>query len=260
VSAWEHTNPLIGNWWRHQAKGKCVLSLPLWLYCDDTSGNQSKKWNEHNSFLFTLAGLPGSETSKEYNIHFICTSNLAPPLEMLDGVVQQIEYIFFSLCHEVVANYSSSFYRNAHKEGIVAWDCEYKEYVLIFPTVLALLGDNPMQSEMACHIGLQGKAFCRACMVKRPNLVPVNQPQDSESNSRPTTLTVPTTSTHPSRIDSEDEAGSTGHPHNSDVSDVYFTLPLVVRSDSASPVDIHRTLVICTGLRWMSGDCPVIVR
>jgi len=43
-------------------------------------------------------------------------------------------------------------------------------------------------------------------------------------------------------------------------SDVYFTLPLVVRSDSASPVDIHRTLVICTGLRWMSGDCLVIVR
>ena len=55
-----------------------------------------KKWNEHNSFLFTLAGLPGSETSKEYNIHFICTSNLAPPLEMLDGVVTQIEYFFFS--------------------------------------------------------------------------------------------------------------------------------------------------------------------
>ena len=95
MSPWEHTDPLIGNRWRRQAKGKRVLTLPLWLYCDDTSSNQSKKWNEHNSFLFMLAGLPGSETSKEYNIHFICTSNLAPPLEMLDGVVQQIEYIFF---------------------------------------------------------------------------------------------------------------------------------------------------------------------
>jgi hypothetical protein len=32
--------------------------------------------------------------------------------------------------------------------------------------ILALLGDNPMQSEFACHIGLGSKFFCRACWVK----------------------------------------------------------------------------------------------
>lgn len=32
--------------------------------------------------------------------------------------------------------------------------------------VLALLGDNPMQSEFACHIGMRGKFFCRSCWVK----------------------------------------------------------------------------------------------
>jgi hypothetical protein len=31
---------------------------------------------------------------------------------------------------------------------------------------VALLGDNPMQSEFACHIGLMGKFFCRMCWVK----------------------------------------------------------------------------------------------
>ena len=70
--------------------------FPIWMYCDDTSGNLSKKWNEHNSFLFTAAGLPRTEAQKEFNIHFLSTSNIAPPLEMLDGIVEQLEPVFQS--------------------------------------------------------------------------------------------------------------------------------------------------------------------
>ncbi|KAF8187836.1 hypothetical protein K438DRAFT_1907474 [Mycena galopus ATCC 62051] len=132
--------------WRAKAEGHRVLVFPLWVYCDDTSGNVSKKWNEHNSFLMTPAGLPREEAQKEYNIHFLCTSNLARPLEMLDGIVDQLE--------------------QAQEDGIWAWDLKEEEPVLIIPEVLALLGDNPMQSEFTCHIGLRGKLFCRACWVK----------------------------------------------------------------------------------------------
>ena len=82
---------MLGNPWRDRAQGKRVLSLPMWLYCDDTSGNVSKKWNEHNSYLFTLAGLSREQVSKEYNVHYLCTSNLAPPVEMMEGVVEQIK-------------------------------------------------------------------------------------------------------------------------------------------------------------------------
>jgi hypothetical protein len=96
LSCWRHTNPVLGNHWRVLAKGHRTLALPLWLYCDDTSGNMSKKWNEHNSFLFTLAGLPRDHCAKEYNVHFLCTSNLAPPLEMMDSVVSQIECVNIS--------------------------------------------------------------------------------------------------------------------------------------------------------------------
>lgn len=137
--------------------------MPLWMYCDDTSGNVSKKWNEHNSFLFTLAGLTREETAKEYIVHFLCTSNLVPPLEMLDGVLDQIEYVFIFTKDNFIDHICD---RRAQKTGVWTWDCELNEPILIFPTVLALLGDNPMHSEFASHIGLRGKYFCRTCWVK----------------------------------------------------------------------------------------------
>ncbi|KAJ3859265.1 hypothetical protein EV359DRAFT_75674 [Lentinula novae-zelandiae] len=140
---WTKTNPLVGNQWIEKSNGKQVSAFPLWLHCDDTSGNLSKKWNKHNSFLFTPAGLPRHLAHKEKNVHFLCTSNIAPPLEMLDGIADQLE--------------------KAQKQGIWAWDSELQDIVLLIPSVHALLGDNPMQSEFSCHIGFAGRLFCRNC-------------------------------------------------------------------------------------------------
>ncbi|KAJ3870447.1 hypothetical protein F5051DRAFT_447692 [Lentinula edodes] len=134
------------NRWRVLPKGHEVLNFSMWLYCDDTSGNVSKKWNKHNSFLFTAAGLPQQYGHQESNVHFLCTSNLAPPLEMLDGVTKQLE--------------------QGQSEGIWVWDIQQKAMLLMIPAVLAMLGDNPMQSEFACHVGLAGKFFWRCCFVK----------------------------------------------------------------------------------------------
>jgi hypothetical protein len=50
-------------------------------------------------------------------------------------------------------------------EGVEAWDCAEEEQVLIVPWILALLGDNPMQSELSSHIGLTGNCFCRICKI-----------------------------------------------------------------------------------------------
>ena len=55
--------------------------------------------------------------------------------------------------------------RKGQKDGVWAYDCELDEMVLLIPSVLAVLGDNPMQSELCSHIGLQGKYFCRVCKV-----------------------------------------------------------------------------------------------
>ncbi|KAF7316638.1 hypothetical protein HMN09_00396400 [Mycena chlorophos] len=115
LSPWTYTNSLHGNRWRSQANGHRVVAFPVWLYCDDTSGNQSKKWNKHNSFLFTAAGLPRRLVHLESNIHFLATSNIAPPLEMLDGIVDQ-------LC-------------SAQARGIWAWDSILNEIVLVIPRI-----------------------------------------------------------------------------------------------------------------------------
>ncbi|KIJ57791.1 hypothetical protein HYDPIDRAFT_103839, partial [Hydnomerulius pinastri MD-312] len=170
MTDWSLTDPNHGNRWRSRSRGHRVVSFLIWLYCDDTSGNLSKKWNKHNSFLFTAAGLPRVLAQKEGNIHFLTTSNIAPPLEMLDGIVTQLE--------------------DGQTNGIWAWDVEAKEMILVIPAVLAMLGDNPMQSELACHIGLKGKFFCRCCWVKGHDVDDADVPnpstggRDSEASSQ----------------------------------------------------------------------------
>lgn len=159
TASWSLTDPKQGNSWRVKSKGQRVVAFPMWLYCDDTSGNVSKKWNKHNSFLFTAAGLPREDVHQESNIHFLCTSNTAPPLEMLDGIVDHLE--------------------EAQQNGIWAWDAALHERVLVIPSVLAFLGDNPMQSEIACHIGFRGRLFCRICKVSG---IPDGDDDDAEEN------------------------------------------------------------------------------
>ncbi|KIK60057.1 hypothetical protein GYMLUDRAFT_244835 [Collybiopsis luxurians FD-317 M1] len=144
---WTYTSdPQKGNNWRQKADGHCVYAFPIWLYCDDTSGNKSKKWNKHNSFLFTAAGLNCQDAHAQYHVHFLATSNITPPLKMLDGIVEQLE--------------------KDETHGIWSYDFETKEMVLLIVSVLAMLGDNLMQSEFACHVGFMGKLFCHCCFVK----------------------------------------------------------------------------------------------
>ncbi|EIN04326.1 hypothetical protein PUNSTDRAFT_138720 [Punctularia strigosozonata HHB-11173 SS5] len=126
----------IHNPWQLKANGHRVL------------GNISKKWNKHNSILVTLGGLPREHVQQGYNIHFLSTSNLAAPLEMMEEIVVLLA--------------------KAHENGVNAWDCsvgKHGEDILIIPWVLALQGDNPMASEFCLHVGMTGKYFCWICHV-----------------------------------------------------------------------------------------------
>ncbi|KAI0739242.1 hypothetical protein C8Q80DRAFT_1124588 [Daedaleopsis nitida] len=144
LEVWPHP---VRNEWRIKAQGQRVHALPIWLYCDDTSGNTSKKWNKHNSIHFVLGGLPHDQVQRLYNIHFLSTSNVASPLEMMEKVSEVL--------------------RSAHENGIDVWECLTGEDALVIPWVHAFQGDNPMASEFLSHIGMTGKCICRICEVYR---------------------------------------------------------------------------------------------
>ncbi|KAI0739725.1 hypothetical protein C8Q80DRAFT_1112112, partial [Daedaleopsis nitida] len=113
------------------------------LYCDDTSGNVSKKWNKHNSILLVLGGLPREHSQQLFNVYFLSTSNLASPLEMMEEVSRVL--------------------RHGRDVGIEVWDCASRSDTLVIPWVLAFQGNNPMASEFSSHIGMTGRCICRVC-------------------------------------------------------------------------------------------------
>jgi hypothetical protein len=81
----------VPNPWRKKAGGKIIRHVPITLYSDDTSGNQSKRWNKHVSYYFTLGGLPPEMIKMEYHCCFISTSNVTSALEMGEPIVSEIK-------------------------------------------------------------------------------------------------------------------------------------------------------------------------
>lgn len=73
----------------------------------------------------------------------------------------------------------------------------------MIPVVLAMLGENPMQSELSCHVGLAGKYFCRCCWVKG---------RDADDNE-------PSSSRGPNNLRNNNDSDSVNSQHT-DVSEV----------------------------------------
>ncbi|POW14591.1 hypothetical protein PSTT_02767 [Puccinia striiformis] len=128
------------NPWRKKANKKVIRNIPINLYCDDTSGNKSKKWNKHISYYFTLAGLPPKISNQQFNCHFLCTSNIATPLELGEMVVE----------HDISTN------------GFVAYDSIIGQEVLVMTSTLSFLADSPMHAEITnTHVPGNALNSCR---------------------------------------------------------------------------------------------------
>ncbi|KAI9626394.1 hypothetical protein KEM48_010454 [Puccinia striiformis f. sp. tritici PST-130] len=139
------------NPWRKKANKKVIRNIPINLYCDDTSGNKSKKWNKHISYYFTLAGLPPKISNQQFNCHFLCTSNIATPLELGEMVVEQL--------NDISTN------------GFVAYDSIIGQEVLVMTSTLSFLADSPMHAEITnTHVPGNALNSCRYCVLRSKSL------------------------------------------------------------------------------------------
>eukprot|EP00731_Ephydatia_muelleri_P009853 Em0005g439a len=125
-----------------------VFMAPLIIFSDDTSGNRSKVWNKFDSWCFLLAGLRQKDNAQFCNIHFICTSNQVPVMEMAHPLVDQLLEL---------------------ERGIVVFDAQLNTNALILAPVICFLCDNPRAAEICSHLGSGTLRFCRICRVDHTN-------------------------------------------------------------------------------------------
>ncbi|KAL5500102.1 hypothetical protein EMCRGX_G011605 [Ephydatia muelleri] len=119
-----------------------VIMVPLMVFTDDTSGSKSKIWNKFDSWCFQLAGLPKKENANLQNIHFICSSNQAPVMEMAKPLVKQ----FLAL-----------------EDGIVLFDALLQCDVIAVAPILCFLCDNSLCFTVVQSHGATSNMFCRIC-------------------------------------------------------------------------------------------------
>ena len=82
---------------------------------------------------------------RRQNIHFICSSNKAPVMEMAKPLVKQ----FLAL-----------------EDGIVLFDALLQCDVIAVAPILCFLCDNPRASQLCSHMGATSNMFCRICNVR----------------------------------------------------------------------------------------------
>ena len=122
-----------------------MLTIPVILYSDDTSGNRSKKWNKFDLWVLLLAGLPRIEIARMKNIHLMSASNLVSAKDMGEAIATELLKL--------------------EEEGTEVYDASLGQKVLIFAPVICLICDNGRSTELLNLAGSSATKYCRLCLV-----------------------------------------------------------------------------------------------
>jgi hypothetical protein len=151
---------------REVAGDRPVYSIPYLVFVDDVSGNISKQWNKHWCCYISNACLPREEINKRFNIRFMCTTQHASPLKMLDGIKAEFACVTIDL---ILLQFITYYCSESFDKMITAWDVQENCEVLLRPYIHAILSDNPMQAQECSSSGLQSAKFCRTCDIGGTN-------------------------------------------------------------------------------------------
>ncbi|KAF9780464.1 hypothetical protein BJ322DRAFT_1128850 [Thelephora terrestris] len=114
-------------------------------FADDVSGNKSKAWNKHWNIYTAHRNLPRRYLQQEFHVHLVSTSPTASISEQFSTLKKTIE--------------------STHTNPITVYDVQARETARVRIFIDTDRSDNPMQSEIACHIGSKGNFPCRRCEV-----------------------------------------------------------------------------------------------
>ena len=99
---------------QHPLKQSCnglpVVTVPLVLFSDDTSGNRSKKWNKFDYWSMTLAGLPIREARSFHNMYFLNCSNRLTALEIAPPIIEDVELLENGCVMHMIRFYNRKFW------------------------------------------------------------------------------------------------------------------------------------------------------
>lgn len=132
---------------RKIAKGRPTFTLGIMTWADDVSGNQTKQYNAHTNVYVANLALPHRKLQQEYFVRFCSTSQDAGALEQLDALGQGI----------------------GADRWVEAYDCQLETEILFRVLSRLKTADNPQQSELCSHVGLNGNMYCRRCKVGGTN-------------------------------------------------------------------------------------------
>ncbi|GAA5796441.1 hypothetical protein HPULCUR_001813 [Helicostylum pulchrum] len=132
-----------------------VRVVPISLFSDGTSGNTTKKWNCYDSCIMAPAALPLKDRNMHENQFFLCTHHNLNAMDTASRLVEDLKSL---------------------EDGMVMYDLEYDEEVLVYAPVLFITGDNVRHSEICCSKGSRSTCPCRKCFWQLDPPQPKNRP------------------------------------------------------------------------------------